>query len=176
MQGLKGHLSVRGVVRGFEAAGGDGGGRVVLDGVDLEVSAGERWRSWGLPGRARARCCNIVGTLDKPTAGTVVVDAVQVTGLSADDAAGYRAKKVGFVFQDHHLLPQLTGVENVILPARGGRGEGTGGGGGGRSCWRGSVGAEGACGGVSGADVGRGAAAGGGGAGADELAGAFVLR
>src|SRR5690242_6333829 len=112
-------LSVRGLMREFE------GGVRVLDGVDLEVGVGETVAIVGPSGTGKSTLLNIVGTLDKPTAGTVLVDGVEVTALEGNAAAAYRAEKVGFVFQDHHLLPQLTGVENVILPTLAGR---TGGG------------------------------------------------
>jgi lipoprotein-releasing system ATP-binding protein len=112
-------LSVKGVVREFE------GGPRVLNGVDLEIGAGETVAIVGPSGSGKSTLLNIVGTLDKPTAGKVAVDGVEVTALEGNEAAAYRAGKVGFVFQDHHLLPQLTGVENVILPTLAGGMNGT---------------------------------------------------
>ena len=59
----------------------------------------------------------MIGTLDRPTSGEVLFDGRDVHGLGPDDAARFRNSEIGFVFQDHHLMPQLTAVENVLLPA-----------------------------------------------------------
>jgi lipoprotein-releasing system ATP-binding protein len=113
MSELHPRLKASDVSRRFEA------GAVVLDGVNLEAGfggVGETVAIVGPSGSGKSTLLNIIGALDKPTSGRVVVDGVEVTELNGDAAAEYRAKKVGFVFQDHHLLPQLTGVENVLLP------------------------------------------------------------
>ena len=96
----------------------------VLRGVSLEMAAGEAASVVGPSGSGKSTLLNIIGSLDRPTSGAVTVDGKDLTGLSDDELAGYRSRSVGFVFQEHHLLPQCTALENVMLPtlAAGGSG------------------------------------------------------
>jgi len=91
-------------------------GPVVLKAVSLEAAPGQTVALVGPSGSGKSTLLNIIGSLDKPTSGTVRLGALDVTALSADAVAQYRARHVGFVFQDHHLLPQLSALENVLLP------------------------------------------------------------
>lgn len=92
------------------------GATQVLAGVSLELAPGETVAIIGPSGSGKSTLLNIVGSLDKPTTGTVEHNGVDVTALDGRGLAEFRAKEVGFVFQDHHLLPQLTAIENVMLP------------------------------------------------------------
>jgi lipoprotein-releasing system ATP-binding protein len=89
---------------------------VVLRGVDLSLSPGEKLAVVGPSGSGKSTLLNIVGTLDPPTAGSVHLAGVNPVELSSKDLAQFRSRSIGFIFQDHHLLPQCTALENVILP------------------------------------------------------------
>lgn len=93
------------------------GDAVVLDRVDLCVSAGETVAIVGPSGSGKSTLLNIVGSLDSPSSGSVRFGEIDVASLSGAALAAYRASGVGFVFQEHHLLPQLTALENVLLPS-----------------------------------------------------------
>ncbi len=88
---------------------------VVLKGVSFSLSAGESMAIVGPSGSGKSTLLNILGTLDPPTAGSVRLDGVDPFSLSAAALARFRSEKIGFVFQDHHLLPQLTAAENVLI-------------------------------------------------------------
>jgi lipoprotein-releasing system ATP-binding protein len=89
---------------------------VVLRGVSLELRPGESLAIVGPSGSGKSTLLNIVGTLDRPSEGAVTLGGVDPFALSPDALARFRAERIGFVFQDHHLLPQCTAVENVLLP------------------------------------------------------------
>ncbi len=88
----------------------------VLKGAQFSASDGDTVAILGPSGSGKSTLLNIVGTLDSPDSGEVVCDGVNVIGLAGVQLADFRSKRVGFVFQDHHLLPQLTIAENVMLP------------------------------------------------------------
>ena len=92
------------------------GPMVVLSDVSLELEAGRTLAVVGPSGSGKSTLLNIIGSLDRPTAGEVRLGELEVTALTENQVADYRARRVGFVFQDHHLMPQLTALENVILP------------------------------------------------------------
>ena len=92
------------------------GDNAVLRGVSLEVAPGETVAIVGASGCGKSTLLSIVGSLDVPTSGTVRLGEAVVTDLDGDRLADYRCRSVGFVFQDHHLLPQCTALENVMLP------------------------------------------------------------
>ena len=92
------------------------GGRPVLRGIVLDVAAGETVAIVGPSGSGKSTLLNIIGALDTPDSGTVRLDDTDVRALCGSDLAAYRASEVGFVFQEHHLLPQLSALENVLLP------------------------------------------------------------
>jgi ABC-type lipoprotein export system ATPase subunit len=89
----------------------------VLKGVSFEVSAGDTLSVVGPSGCGKSTLLNIIGSLDKPTSGSVKLGDVDVTGLSGRELTAFRARSVGFIFQEHHLLPQLSAIENVLLPS-----------------------------------------------------------
>ena len=108
------HLVVQDLTRRFPVP--DGPELTVLDSVSLAASVGEAVAIVGPSGSGKSTLLNLIGTLDAPTAGQVYVGGVCATALSGAPLAQFRATSVGFVFQEHHLLPQLTALENVLLP------------------------------------------------------------
>ena len=99
--------------------GAEGGasGRLVLDGVSLKVAEGDSIAVTGPSGSGKSTLLNILGTLDNPTSGQIILNGLKVDGVPADSLASLRSLFTGFVFQMHHLLPQLTVGENILLPA-----------------------------------------------------------
>lgn len=89
----------------------------VLKGVDLSVGKGEIVSVVGPSGAGKTTLLQIIGTLDKPDLGEIIVDDVDVRRLSADKLSIFRNKHIGFIFQFHQLLPEFTALENVIIPA-----------------------------------------------------------
>jgi lipoprotein-releasing system ATP-binding protein len=88
----------------------------VLRGVDLELAAGEALAITGPSGSGKSTLLHIIGTLEAPTSGSVEVDGEDPFARPEPELARFRNRVVGFVFQDHHLLPQYTVLENVLLP------------------------------------------------------------
>ncbi|NEP02867.1 MAG: ABC transporter ATP-binding protein [Symploca sp. SIO2E9] len=84
--------------------------------VNLKVGQGEYCAIMGASGSGKSTVMNIIGCLDRPTSGRYYLDAVDVSGLRDNDLARIRNLKLGFVFQQFHLLPQMTALENVMLP------------------------------------------------------------
>ena len=91
----------------------------VLRGVDLEVGAGDSVAVMGPSGSGKSTLLAILGALDRPTSGVVEVGGKSLAGLSAEALAEVRREQIGFVFQDHFLLPQCTLWENILLPSLG---------------------------------------------------------
>ena len=89
----------------------------VLDKVDLTVSAGQNLAIVGPSGCGKTTFLQIVGTLERPTSGTVKLHDSDLLALDEKQLADFRNENIGFVFQEHFLLPQLTAVENVLIPA-----------------------------------------------------------
>ncbi len=88
----------------------------VLKGVDLEVKSGEMVAVVGASGVGKSTLLHILGTLDRPNAGELNINGKEVFNLDDKSLAGFRNKTIGFVFQFHHLLPEFTCQENLILP------------------------------------------------------------
>ncbi len=88
----------------------------VLRGVDLAVAPGDSVAIAGPSGSGKSTLLNIMGLLDRPTSGRVLLDGRDVSALTEAEAAQVRARDVGFVFQAHHLLPQCSVLENVLVP------------------------------------------------------------
>jgi ABC-type lipoprotein export system ATPase subunit len=90
--------------------------RAVLAGVDLTVAAGERVAIVGESGCGKSTLLNIIGTLDRPDTGTLEFDGTDLLAMDERATAAFRNRKIGFVFQLHHLLPQCSVLENVLVP------------------------------------------------------------
>jgi lipoprotein-releasing system ATP-binding protein len=98
----------------------------VLRDVSLDLRRGEALAVMGPSGSGKSTLLHILGTLDRPTAGNVLLDGTDPFALSEPALADFRNRHIGFVFQDHHLLPQCSVLENVLVPtlvSRDGRGE-----------------------------------------------------
>ena len=89
----------------------------ILKGVSIEVKKGEIVSIVGASGAGKSTLLHIIGTLDTPNSGKVVIDNVDVFSLSSKKLAQFRNQKIGFVFQFHHLLPEFSALENVMMPA-----------------------------------------------------------
>ncbi len=90
---------------------------VVLTDISMNVERGESVSIMGPSGSGKSTLLNIVGTLDTPTSGDFVIDGDSPLKMSNNELARFRNRQIGFVFQDHHLLPQLSAIENVVLPS-----------------------------------------------------------
>ncbi|NJL89335.1 MAG: ABC transporter ATP-binding protein [Coleofasciculaceae cyanobacterium SM2_1_6] len=88
----------------------------VLKGVNLTIQEGEYCSIMGTSGSGKSTMMNIIGCLDRPTSGNYYLDQLEVATLGDDELADIRNLKIGFVFQQFHLLPQLSAIENVMLP------------------------------------------------------------
>jgi len=107
------------VARGLRRTFGSGrAARHVLDGAGLDVAPGELVALLGRSGSGKSTLLNLLGGIDRPDAGTVEVAGQAVHHLSERELTEFRRHHVGFVFQFFHLIPELTGEENVLLPAR----------------------------------------------------------
>ena len=84
--------------------------------VDLEIRSGEYLSIMGPSGSGKSTLLNVLGCLDRPTAGTYTIDGVETTLLTELEQARFRREKIGFVFQFFHLVPRLTAAENIALP------------------------------------------------------------
>jgi ABC-type lipoprotein export system ATPase subunit len=104
-------VALRDVHKRFDAAEAE-----VLAGVDLDVMRGERLAIVGPSGVGKSTLLFLLGLLDVPTSGTVLVEGRDAASLDEDARAAFRARRIGFVLQDHHLLPHATALENVLVP------------------------------------------------------------
>tara|TARA_B100000959_G_C14716154_1_gene514956 strand:+ start:72 stop:761 length:690 start_codon:yes stop_codon:yes gene_type:complete len=110
------------VSKTFESPGG-GEAFEVFSGVNLELAEGDSAAIVGPSGSGKSTLLNVIGALDKPSGGEILVGGNDVAGLSPEEAASFRNQTVGFVFQAHHLLPQCTVLENIMVPALAGYGD-----------------------------------------------------
>lgn len=116
-----GDLVVARLSKRFSSAGGT---LEVLKGVDLRLNDGDAIAITGPSGSGKSTLLYIIGTLDRPSDGTVRVHGVDPFAMRNAALARYRNANVGFIFQDHHLLPQCTVLENVLIPTLAGSGAG----------------------------------------------------
>ena len=89
----------------------------VLKGIDLQINQGEIVSVVGASGAGKTTLLQIIGTLDKPSSGTILFDNQDIAVLSEKKLSSFRNKNIGFVFQFHHLLPEFTALENLYIPA-----------------------------------------------------------
>jgi lipoprotein-releasing system ATP-binding protein len=106
-------LAVENVTKEFPTRGEP---LVVLWGVSLELAAGENVAIVGPSGSGKSTLLNVIGTLDSPTSGRIMLHGEDPAGLDEPALARFRNRNIGFVFQDHHLLPQCSVLENVLVP------------------------------------------------------------
>jgi lipoprotein-releasing system ATP-binding protein len=113
-------VAVQNVTKTFEH---EGRSLEVLKGIDLEVGRGEMVTIVGPSGAGKSTLLHLIGTLDLPTEGRILYGGRDVTRLGSSDLAQFRNRSIGFVFQFHHLLPEFTALENVMMPGliQGGR-------------------------------------------------------
>lgn len=107
-------LQAKGLRRGFPTPTGT---LSILNGIDLELSVGEAVAVVGQSGSGKSTLLNILGTLDKPDAGELRIDGQDPEKLKESALAQFRNQRIGFVFQEHRLLPQLDALENVLIPS-----------------------------------------------------------
>jgi len=121
MQQDGGDLAVAGLTKEFVS---EAGRLSILNGVDLTLRRGEALAVTGPSGSGKSTLLHILGALDRPSAGSVRLLGDDPFARSDAQLAGFRNAKIGFVFQDHHLLPQCDVLENVLIPALAGKGAG----------------------------------------------------
>lgn len=103
-------LSIRNISKSFRQRG------IVLNNLSLEVNEGDTIAIMGPSGSGKSTLLNILGMLDKPDSGEILFKGFPVAQFTDDESAAYRSRNIGFVFQDHLLLPYLTVSENIFLP------------------------------------------------------------
>ena len=103
-------IEIKGIKKSF-------GTLEVLKGIDLTINKGEIVSIVGPSGAGKTTLLQIIGTLDRPDAGTVCIDSIDTTQLSQKKLSDFRNRHIGFVFQFHQLLPEFTALENVMIPA-----------------------------------------------------------
>jgi putative ABC transport system ATP-binding protein len=110
-------IELKGVTKSYPAQAEEKNGGLIraLDGIELSIAAGEWVAMMGPSGSGKSTLVNLVGCLDRPTSGEIWLDGENVAGISAADLNRVRAEKIGFVFQQFHMIPYLTAVENVML-------------------------------------------------------------
>jgi lipoprotein-releasing system ATP-binding protein len=106
-------LVVNDLSKSFPTRSGD---LVVLCGVNLQMQAGEALAVLGPSGSGKSTFLHLLGTLDRPTSGDVTLDGENPFSLADRDLARFRNRHIGFIFQDHYLLPQCSVLENVLVP------------------------------------------------------------
>ena len=103
-------IEIKGVTKSFSSL-------QVLKGIDLCIEKGEIVSIVGPSGAGKTTLLQILGTLDKPDSGSVVVDGIETSTLSTNKLSEFRNTHLGFVFQFHQLLPEFTAIENIMIPA-----------------------------------------------------------
>ena len=112
MGNMKKIIEIRDLTRIY----GDGAEVRALDGVNLDIERGEFLAIIGPSGSGKSTLLNQIGILDTPTSGTILLDGVDITKASEKERSRLRNRKLGFIFQYHHLLPDFNAIENVMMP------------------------------------------------------------
>jgi putative ABC transport system ATP-binding protein len=105
-------LTIRGLRKSFAGSAP----QLLFEGLDLDVAAGEFIAIMGESGRGKSTLLNLIAGLDRPDAGVIRFDDIDITQLSEDDRAAFRRRQLGFIFQAFHLLPYLSVADNTALP------------------------------------------------------------
>src|SRR3954471_10283665 len=109
-------IAIKNVSKTYPAkSNGDGGVIRALDGIDLKIEKGEWVSIMGPSGSGKSTLVNLIGCLDRPSSGEVWLDSQNVAALDRKQLDRFRAEKIGFIFQQFHLIPHLTALENVML-------------------------------------------------------------
>lgn len=103
-------IDIKGITKSF-------GSLQVLKGIDLHIEKGEVVSIVGPSGAGKTTLLQIVGTLDRPDSGSIVINGIDVSSLSTSKLSDFRNQHLGFVFQFHQLLPEFTALENIMIPA-----------------------------------------------------------
>ena len=103
-------ITLRGITKSF-------GQLQVLKGIDLDITKGEVVSIVGPSGAGKTTLLQIMGTLDRPDSGSLIIDGVETSQLNERKLSAFRNRHIGFVFQFHQLLPEFTAMENVMIPA-----------------------------------------------------------
>lgn len=103
-------IDIKGITKSF-------GSLQVLKGIDLHIDKGEVVSIVGPSGAGKTTLLQIIGTLDKPDSGSIVIDGIDVRKLNSRQIGEFRNRHIGFVFQFHQLLPEFTAIENIMIPA-----------------------------------------------------------
>ena len=103
-------INIKGITKSF-------GSLQVLKGIDLHIDKGEVVSIVGPSGAGKTTLLQIIGTLDKPDSGSIMVDGIDASSLSTTKLSDFRNQHLGFVFQFHQLLPEFTALENIMIPA-----------------------------------------------------------
>lgn len=103
-------IDIKGITKSF-------GSLQVLKGIDLHIDKGEVVSIVGPSGAGKTTLLQIIGTLDKPDSGSIIIDGIDVDKMSSKELSHFRNQHIGFVFQFHQLLPEFTALENVMIPA-----------------------------------------------------------
>ncbi len=103
-------IDIKGITKSF-------GSLQVLKGIDLHIDKGEVVSIVGPSGAGKTTLLQIIGTLDRPDSGSIVIDGTDVRKLNAAQIGDFRNRRLGFVFQFHQLLPEFTALENIMIPA-----------------------------------------------------------
>jgi len=107
-------LEVKNITKSF---GNDDESNIVLDNLSMQLNRGESMGLVGASGSGKSTLLHILGGLEKPNSGTVSIKGEIISNLNPDESSLFRSKEIGFVYQFHHLLPDLTAIENIALPA-----------------------------------------------------------
>ena len=105
-------LEVKNITKAF---GNDDESNIVLDNLSMQLNEGESMGLVGASGSGKSTLLHILGGLEKPNSGTVSIKGEIISKLNPDESSLFRSKEIGFVYQFHHLLPDLTAIENVCL-------------------------------------------------------------